>query len=492
MENIVFAITQLITVIAMIAATFVVYKAFGSRGNSFVYTQEEKRAWDNLVSNALGSWLTGTNIAATLTSLATVYIFFIGNTKLFGFTILVTVVTIWGGAFVTKHFTEILSSNAYYRELLRSGESAAAVIAAVFWQPNAVGRQNSAIVRYISLINISCIIWLEFSVFSDISGQLLAEGDLLSSCALMFISTLTISYFTFRYGLRGFVFADFFHSPLILVGSIALLLGVFSVAQTHEESILPKLMDMKTYYPVLSWQECVLFVIATAFLNAFLVITSQSHWLRVWTFGSKITSLQVRSLSGTAVIWVILIMIGLLAGMVTEGAIGKDAVAKLIELAGDQSLLYVVAFWVVGTAVLFSTADTQFYSFLLVRYFDVGTGRLSNTRINEMKPLFNGLATATLFTAIYFLVTFFQVPFEKLVFLMLPISMICVPAFIGASLRQQPSPRYLWLSIALYLMCTILALAQPADEFFFSIAAPLMPAVVSVLVLVRSVLSRSA
>ena len=32
-------------------------------------------------------------------------------------------------------------------------------------------------------------------------------------------------YFTFKYGLRGFVFADLFQSPLIVFGTLALLVG---------------------------------------------------------------------------------------------------------------------------------------------------------------------------------------------------------------------------------------------------------------------------
>ena len=96
------AILQLLTVIGMMLATFIVYRAFGKRGNRLLFNPQEKKSWDELINREIGSWFTFTSILATLTSLATVYVFFIGNTRLFGYFILVTIIALIPSAYITN------------------------------------------------------------------------------------------------------------------------------------------------------------------------------------------------------------------------------------------------------------------------------------------------------------------------------------------------------------------------------------------------------
>src|SRR5262245_45198004 len=96
-------ILQILTISGMIGATFLVYQALGARRQTSTYTRQEKEGWDRFTSGALGDWLASCNIFASITSLATVYVFFIGNTPKCGWWILFPIITIWAGAFVTNY-----------------------------------------------------------------------------------------------------------------------------------------------------------------------------------------------------------------------------------------------------------------------------------------------------------------------------------------------------------------------------------------------------
>ena len=159
-------ILQILTISGMIGATFLAYQALGPRRRTFAYTRAEKDAWDRFTSGALGNWLTSCNIFASITSLATVYVFFIGNTRKFGWWILLPIVTIWAGAFVTNYFTRRLITRPDFAAKLAAGEESAGVILTLFLDGAKSGLRAASIIRYVTIINILAILWMEFSVFA--------------------------------------------------------------------------------------------------------------------------------------------------------------------------------------------------------------------------------------------------------------------------------------------------------------------------------------
>jgi hypothetical protein len=119
---------QLLTIVAMTAITYLVFQAFGNPRKTLLYTKEEKEQWDSVIAQPLGSWFTTTNIVGTLTLFATVYLFFIGSSKLFGWWIFLCSISIWGGAFVTNYFTKAVCSNEYIQGLLKSPDQTGGVM----------------------------------------------------------------------------------------------------------------------------------------------------------------------------------------------------------------------------------------------------------------------------------------------------------------------------------------------------------------------------
>src|SRR5262249_22009742 len=127
----------------------------------------------------------------------------------------------------------------------------------------------------------------------------------------------------------------------------------------------------------------VLFVALCIFLNSFFMLVTQPHWLRVWMFGKKETSLQVTSLSLTAIVWLILFFIGALASVVVMMAppdvlpnidSGDEVTIYFLQKVTETNPLYMVAFWLAGTAALFSTAAAHIYSFFLIIRFNLREG----------------------------------------------------------------------------------------------------------------------
>ncbi len=471
---------QLLTIVTMTGITYLVFQAFGNPRETLLYTKEEKEQWDSVIAQPLGSWFTTTNVVGTLTLFATVYLFFIGSSKLFGWWVFLCSISIWGGAFVTNYFTRAVCSNEYIRRLLESPDQTGGVIASVFWRPARSARHTAGIIKWLSLVNIAFFVWLDFALFADISGRLLGVNHLAGKLALLVFCCLTIFYFTFRYGLRGFVFADLFQSPVVALASLFLLGGSLFLTFSAGNTIASAVRVGNLFNPILSTRECVLFAFHVSFVNLFLVLVTEPHWLRLWIFKDKETALQVRSVSWTASIWIVLILVGFLASFHSNGKVGEDAVVGLLSKLSLISPVFLVAFWLGGVAALFSSADAQIYSFLVVREFDLKTGKLRTRLMETLDPLRLSLMMSAAFALTYYLVRELNIPFEKIIFFIIPLNLNIFPAFMLAARGLPQNPVYICASLLLYCGCSILGLRQPSDVYLWTLAAALMPLLVGV------------
>jgi hypothetical protein len=469
---------QLLTIAGMTGVTYLIFQSFGCPRRTLLYTKQEKDEWDAVIAKPLGTWFTTTNIIGTLTLFATVYLFFIGSARLFGIWIFACTIAIWGGSYVTNFFTQAVCSDKYIVDLLNCPDQTGGVIASVFWRPTVQARKTAGLIKIISLLNIASIIWLDFALFADISGQLLGIQHLAWRTLLLAICCFAVCYFTFRYGLRGFVFVDLFQSPVIALASLVLLVGAGLLTFSARDTLIhgPQLHTLFSH--ALSTKECMLFTIHVAFVNLFLVLVTEPHWLRLWVFREKETILQVRSLAWTAGIWIVLILVGFMASFASGGKTGEQAIVGLLSKLNGISPVFLVVFWLGGMACLFSSADAQIYSFLVVREFDVTTGKLRTRLMETLQPLYSSTIIAVLFGCAYFGVRILNIPFEKIVFLIMPLSLNIFPAFVLASKGLPQNPSYLRISLALYAACAIFGLRQPTNSYFWTLSAALMPLVV--------------
>ncbi|WP_459858911.1 SLC5/6 family protein [Dongia sp. agr-C8] len=465
---------QIAAVLSVLVLTYLIFQVLGPRPASIFLTRGEKTFWDSKIVAKFGSYLFLSNFVASITSLATVYIFFIGNSKIFGYWILVSVVTVVFAGVAARSVTNSYLRQPRYLERLNSDAPSSAVLASLFWAPNRSGMAISSIIKWLSITNILCIIWLEFSVFSDLSGLILLPQSLMFSSSTMFIMVAIVFYFTLRNGLRGFLFADLLHAPMVLGGSLILLTGViWALAGSNSVDV-----DLRVLQPKLSATEGIVFVIATIFLNSFLTAASEAHWVRVWSLRRYVISHQVRSALVTSATWTVLIVIGLLAGVITT-SVSQQAVAELLSEVASLSPVFVAAFWVAGVSALFSTSDAQIYSALLVFSFQPRNGSMTEVAGIVRRPFLVSLILAALLTVIYALVRAYEIPFEKLIFLLFPIFLNAVPAIVLGALGRKVTPAPAAISICLYAACSVAGLLQSRNELLWTLAAPLMPAVVT-------------
>jgi Na+/pantothenate symporter len=471
---------QIITIAGMLFLTFVAFQAFGGRRGSLLFSKEDKEKWDQSISKAIGGWFTITNIVGTLTSLATAYLFFIGSSKLFGWVALMCCLSIWVGAFITNAFTSRILQQDYLKSLLEKKAQSAGVIATLFWRSdNENARTTAALVKWLSLFNIVAVIWLEFAIFSDLASKLFSVNALWGKVIFILTATFIVMLFTTKYGLRGFVFADAFQSPIIAISAIGLLIGSIYLFTNIKVNI--SLADF--IKPILTTKECIIFSAHVLFLNGFFVLVTEGHWLRIWIFGRREQDLQVKSLVSTATIWLFLICIGLFTFFISGKKVGLDAIISLVNDLGNVSPIFLVLFWLGGIAALFSTADAQLYSLFLVKDFNVNTGQLNNRLLNQTNPIKFSFLFALFFCIFYFLVRYFQIPFEKIVFIIMPICLNLLPAFIRAFKKFEQKPYLVILSSVLYLICSTVGFFKPSEELTWTLAAALMPALFSLIAL---------
>lgn len=473
---------QILTMVVMVLLTYILFQSFGPRRDSLLYTRQEKEEWDQIVAQRLGNWITLTNIVGTLTSLATAYLFFMGNSKVFGAWIFLCCITIWGGSFVTNKFTKRILEKPYVKNLMESSEQVSGVVASIFWRNEDSAKNTSKIVKYVSLFNIGAVIWLEFALFADIGGKLLGFDSITARIVLLLVGSLTVFYFTLRYGLRGFVFADLFQSPMLLIGVSAFIIGCV-IAILQLDIPVPPLNQLLT--PELPILDCVLFAFHVTALNLVLVLVTETHWLRMWIFKEKEIKLQVRSVGTTAVVWLLLIIAGFMTFIIST-KIGEEAIVDTILKLNGISVVFICAFWVGGIAALFSTADVQIYSFLLVNEFDADTGKLRGKRLQDIKPFITSVVISVIFALAYFTVRFLNLPFEKIIFIIIPLTLNLLPAFALAAYGRRQSPVPLIVSLILYFICSIIGLFQPERQLVTTLLAALIPILVSFVAVLAS------
>lgn len=484
------SLDQVLAVLGTFIITYVFYQSLGPRNTSLFLSREQKALWDTNVKEGLGRWLVVTSIFATLTGFAT-YLFLLGSSKLFGLFALSTGITIALSAPVTRWLTRPFLADARISQLFKANDQVSSVIATLFWSDTPSGRACSTVVKWISLLVIAAIIWVECTAFVDltfwVAGYTVASDPsvLLWRFVAMALVVLLIVYFVLRYGIRGFVFADLLHTPLIAIAAISLLVGALWLATQS----LPDLALSEIIAPVLSAPDPVIgvhpgwiFAAHVLVLNLFQVTCTEHHWFRMWLFGETELSRQFRGTALTGLVWLAMLPVGFLAFFVSN-APGEAAIGSLVPALSDLFSWFGVLFWIGATAALFSTADMQIYSGLLVSRFNASRGCLEDISLNPLKSLLWAACVALAFAAAYTGARAAALPLEKIIFVMVPMCTVLLPAFLHFRWKRVVMPWVLVLSLFGYGTMAALGFRVEEHNFFFTLSAVFVPLLVSVLTL---------
>jgi hypothetical protein len=454
--------------------TYFVLTSIGLRRDSLLYTPDEKRAFDQLMNGRLGDYATVANIFGTLSSFATVYVFFIGTSKSFGIFIVTCVVSLLCGVYVTNAITSRIISIPRVRSFYESLQQTSAVVAAIVWSESKAARINSAWVKYISMSSLIAVIWLEFAIFSDLFGYLSDRSDAIFRSSSFLLVSYSVLFFILRFGLRGFVFTDLIQSPIILVGTTIVAICTWISANSHHLAI-----SVSALQPSRSMSETALFIANSSLLNFCLVLASEAHWMRTWLFGRRETKLQLAGIMCTSLNWLMLIGIGLVAGFVSSN-VGSIAVVDIVQYVQSSEPIVAAAFWLAAVAALFSTADANIYGLLLVRSFDTDGGSVTGSlRVPGLPSVAAFLASAVM-AATYYIVRSLNLPMEKIIFICIPLCLNVMPSLVSVACFRVPKLSYTVASTVGYLMISLVGLFEPPQQLFTTLAAALCPIVFSV------------
>jgi hypothetical protein len=480
------ALVEGLAVLTVFGLTLAFFSLVGSRTPGLLFNKKSAQEWQRTLQGSVGTYLTATSIFGTLTSLATVYVFFIGSSKLFGWWLLACCFSLVLGGWVSNALTRRIIAIPRARQVLSNEYQDGAVLASLFWGETAQSKTVVHLIKAISLIGMAGTVWLEFAVFGDVSGHLLGFGPPGKSL-LVGLTAAAVFMFTFRYGLRGFVVADLLHSALIAAAVLMLIAGtawLFLAASADDGAAL---LILGT--PIADTKTCLIVVCNVFVVNAFWVVVSESHWLRMWLFEQKELRVQLPAQFATAAVWFLLIVTGWFANALT-GSIGDDAIKGMLTLLSDEAYIFLAAFWVGAAAALFSTADVQSYCFRLVQTFSVRLGRIpEGTKAvtgGVLWPLLIGLSTGL----IYFAVRYAHVPFDKLVFTIIPFSQNAIPAFLQLAFRVPVTVAPTIVALGSYLALAIWGFLQPPAAVAANLLAAIVPAIIGVGVVMWSKVSK--
>jgi hypothetical protein len=411
--------------------------------------------------------------------------------KLFGWFALSTGLTVAISYLVTNALTRPIMSEPRIAKLLDESKQVSSVIASLFWTNDDQGKRVSSIIKWTSLAVIGSIVWLECTAFVDFSfwmagyQKVSGEQDIFFRFLALFLLSFFIIYFVLRYGVRGFVFADLLHSPLIGLAAVVLLFGAWFLALNPVAPRTPISLDWFT--PLLAspdpwlgipFASGIVFALHVLILNTTQIVCSEHHWFRLWLMGEKELQRQRSGSVITAAVWILMLPIGFVAFQIAN-APGEAAIAGLLGTLGQWSVLFLAFFWVGATAALFSTADVQVYSALLVNRFDVVTGELNHAslRTSAIAPI--SLAVSVVFAGLYTLMRVFEIPLEKILFSVVPFVTVLLPAFVHFYLGREVRAWVLGLSITGYLALVALGFVVAEANFFATLSAVFVPVVVT-------------
>lgn len=471
------SILFLIAVGLTVFITFIFFRLFGMRSNNIFISAIEKKSWDSNISGLLKRLLTTTSIFGTVTSLATL-LFLAGSTKLFGIFAFATGITFAFSSLITNPITKKLLKDKNVKKRYEDNEQVGGVIASLFWDESEKGKQLASWVKYISIFATFSIIWLEVSLFSNFSSAYLKAESIWSKTFIASITFLIIFYFVIQYGLRGFVFADLFHAPVIIITGIALIVILCIMLSNGNYTLSLNTISI----PVLTWSMSIVFGFHVLVLNLFQIICTEPHWFRLWLFKNVEITSQAKGVIGTGIVWILFLFIGFSTFAIT-GQIGEPAIGALLNKISLSNPLFLFLFWVAAAGALFSTVDTQLYSIMLVSKYNVAKGTLPITTKRFQNPLLVVVLFTLAFGFIYFLVKYFSLEFEKLLLVIVPFSIVLLPLFIEKSTGRSPKISTLVVSLSGYVIIAGAGFFLDRINFFATLSAIFFPVLISIIVL---------
>src|SRR5437868_6653139 len=214
---------EVASIATVVVLTYLVLQVLGPRPQKILLSAAERSQYTQNVVGRFGTFVYIANVVGAITSLATVYVFFIGSSQLFGLFIYVCIISMFAARPITSKLTDILLEQKVFRARLAVDTPTAAAITSLFWTYE--NRTVARLIQVLTQVSLLAILWLEFATLTKLSIGLFGLQSTGTQALAMFVAVFFMSDFIMRNGLRGFLFADLLEFPLILLGVSGLLVG---------------------------------------------------------------------------------------------------------------------------------------------------------------------------------------------------------------------------------------------------------------------------
>jgi hypothetical protein len=473
---------------AVLLCTWGFFVSLGPRAGGLLPTKSDRDAWLSSQSPTIIRLQNTAAIVGTLTSFATVFIFYLGESKRFGVFIFATLLALFLSHYVTNWATRTILAQKHLRLRTLESDQAGAAVARMFWSDAREDRHIALIVQIISLLSVLGIVWFEFSLLTKYLSWITRQPPL-DSLVFMFCLSFGVVWFTLRYGVRGFVFADLIQVPILgmcfivlCASAIAVWIESSAAEVAYPDSIIG-LLQPSPQRDATDYSLILLFVLHVTAVNLFLPLVSETHWLRVWAFKEMEIATQRSGLAATTLLAIPLIVAGVCTYYFLKGQSGDAAIFGLVAAITQLHPVFGFIFWVAAVAALFSTADTHIYAALVLSRFNSKTGQMVQP---HRSPFLFALLSSFLFVSMYALVQevesrYGKVIFNKIVFIVVPSALILLPPILDLARANKPSIGKLYLAAIGYWTASVIGLFAESRFLVANLIAALIPVSLSFL-----------
>lgn len=482
--------TLVCALIIVMYGTYEFYRRVGGKSSGLVMRADERNRWISSQNSNSVKMLNIASIFGTLTAFSTVFMFYLGGSRLFGIFILAPFIAFYLSHYITNKISRRLAGvdGGGGRDL--SELNGGAILPSLFWRADRHSTHASIFVKWMCLASIFGIVWLEFAVLTDFV-RLVVDLGFVASLIVLFIIAYSVIWFTVSFGIRGFVVGDLFQAP-VLIGAFVIIsaasIGFYFSPAHHSGSSAVEVVSIwtkvfSTMQPIVPVWIALIFVVHVFALNLFLPVVFEAHWLRMWIFRESEIVNQRTAMFVTVLVTFFLVVPGFLIFQISGGLTFNEAVAFLVRALSEMSPFFAVVFWVAAAAALFSTADSQIYAGLMLLRFNPRSGQCETKSLS--KPPRVAFAGSLVFCCIYALVRHYEIPFDKLAFFVVPLSIVMVPPIVDLALgREHVSRVKMYAALAGYVGISGIGLIFD-DSLFSSLFAAIIPVAIALPSLVK-------
>lgn len=468
---------------SLLAVVFCIMTAILLGGSVVLNTALKQRNHNNVnisdieIDNTLKSrrFFLYSTVGGTLTSLASVYVFFLLQYPYFGgwmfFTLLAFPLGGLIGQVVSTHALKQFSSNNLTKDAISTGLMASIV--------RVTSTQATAsLVKAISIVNIFALVWLEIKILTTIILSVIFSIEYGPENAVYFgvvaaVLAGLLVQFVLRFGMQGVIATDALYWPFIILSVGLMIIVVLYLAIDGSSGLAGAIGDVKLE-PLIDPVTLCFFLLNIFLVNAVYHVGRDDLWLRLSAFhrsgGAKnpAASELFRATLFAAPVWMMLIIVGMLLPVVAKGTVND--IVELVNVVRISPLIVPVV--ILGMlAAMLSTCDNQFFALKRLFAYSPKDNSISVLEITPHRAASYSAAAGLLVFLLTWSSIVFGVEDQNLVFACLGLPAVAFPVVFRAVKAKSCGIGDVLLPSGCYLTMVIVGINAGGVPSIYIIAA---------------------